>query len=75
VVVEVLSPSNTRAKVDRQRVVALSAGTLEFWIVNPDKRTVQITNSEGVREYAAGDSIPLAIFGSATISVDQIFAV
>lgn len=33
-IVEVLSPSNTPAKVNRQRIVALSAGTVEFWVVD-----------------------------------------
>lgn len=56
-------------------MVALSAGTLEFWVVDPETRSVQITDSSGVRQYGAADSIPLTMFGNETISVDQIFAV
>jgi Uma2 family endonuclease len=33
-IVELLSPSNNPAKVNRQRIVALSAGTEEFWVVD-----------------------------------------
>ncbi len=37
-IVEVLSPSNTTAKVARQRIIAMSAGAEEFWVVDADKR-------------------------------------
>ena len=74
-IVEVLSPSNTPVKVNRQRVVAMSAGTQEFWVADPDKRTVQITDGSGTREYGGGDEIPVRVFGSRTITADQIFAV
>jgi Uma2 family endonuclease len=74
-IVEVLSPSNTPAKINRQRVVALSAGTLEFWVVDPEMRTVQISDSHGLRTYTADDVVPVAMFGSATVRVDQIFEV
>jgi len=42
-IVEALSPSNTPAKVNRQRLVALSGGTEEFWEVDAESRTVQVT--------------------------------
>jgi Uma2 family endonuclease len=74
-IVEVLSPSNTSAKVNRQRVIAMSAGTQEFWVVDPDKRTVQITNGNGTFEYASGNEIQPTVFTTGTIAIDQIFAV
>ena len=74
-VVEVLSPSNTPAKVNRQRIVPMSAGAQEFWVVDPDERTVQVTDRQGLRTYAPGDAIPLSIFEGSTIAVDQIFAI
>lgn len=74
-IVEVLSPSNTQAKVKRQRVIAMSAGTREFWVVDPLKRTVHITDSDGVREYGTGDIIPLPLLNNCTAAVDQIFLV
>lgn len=73
-VVEVLSPSNAPAKLNRQRIVAMSAGTQEFWVVDPERRTVLVTNLSGTNVYASGDSIPLTIFCAATLAVDQIFA-
>jgi Uma2 family endonuclease len=72
-VVEVLSPSNTPAKVNRQRIVAMSAGTQEFWVVDPDLRTVQVTSLSGTKTYVVGDAIPISLFGEAAILVSKIF--
>lgn len=74
-IVEVLSPSNTPAKVNRQRIVAMSAGAQEFWVVDPNERTVQITHPGGVQTYASGDSIQLSLCGGGTIAVDRVFDV
>jgi Uma2 family endonuclease len=70
-IVEVLSPSNTPSKVNRQRIVAMSAGTLEFWVVDAQARTVQITSPGGTALYAAGTRIPIPMF-SADLAVDVI---
>jgi Uma2 family endonuclease len=72
--IEVLSPSNTQAKLNRQRVVAMSAGTQEFWVVDPDARTVHVTDLHGSRTYATREAIPLSILGGATLAVERIFA-
>ncbi|MCW5977999.1 MAG: Uma2 family endonuclease [Bryobacteraceae bacterium] len=66
---EVLSPSNTSAKVNRQRIIALSAGTQEFWVVDPGARTVHVTSLGG----AAGQAVSSTVLGG-TVEVDQIFA-
>ena len=73
-IVEVLSPSNTPAKVNRQRIVAMSAGTQEFWVVDAEKRTVQVTSLTGANVYTTGDVIPVAVFGGDSLPVDQVFA-
>jgi Uma2 family endonuclease len=74
-VVEVLSPSNTAAKVNRQRVLAMSAGTGEFWVVDADRRTVHVTELRSTTIYAAGDFIPLMLFDGLRIPVEEIFAI
>jgi len=71
-IIEVLSPSNNPVKMNRQRIVALSAGTLEFWVVDAEKKTVQITDLSGSRVFSDGDAIPVQLFGIA-ITMDQIF--
>lgn len=73
-IVEVLSPSNTAVKVNRQRIVALSAGTVEFWVVDAGKRTVQVTDPGGSKTYSCGETIPVGLLAGA-IDVDQIFSV
>jgi len=73
-VVEVLSPSNTPAKVSRQRIVAMSAGAQVFWVVDPETRTVLVTDLGGTKLYAAGDAIPITIFEGA-VAVDDVFAI
>jgi len=72
-IVEVLSPSNTPVKVNRQRIVAMSAGTQEFWVVDAENRTVQVTDSSGTKVYRAGQSIPVAALGGGILAVEQIF--
>ena len=74
-IVEVLSPSNTPAKVNRQRLVAMSAGTEEFWVVDAVERTVQVTSAAGTAIYGLGDLISPAILGGGAIEVAAIFAV
>ena len=71
-IVEVLSPSNTPSKIDRQRIVALSAGTQEFWVVDPERRIVQVTDLAGTKVYGAGDSIVLPVFDNSVLAVDSL---
>ena len=73
-VVEVLSPSNRPAKLNRQRMVAMSAGTQEFWVVDGEKRTVEVTTLKAWRAFNSGETIPLT-FLDASIAVDDIFAI
>jgi Uma2 family endonuclease len=71
-IVEVLSPSNSPAKIDRQRIVAMSAGTQEFWIVDPERGTVQVTNLNGTNTYTSADVIELALFGAGALRVESL---
>jgi Uma2 family endonuclease len=72
-IIEVRSPSNTDEELNRKRVVAMSAGTLEFWVVDGNSRSVQVTTRGGVRTYRAGESIDLTAVPEVTVSVDAIF--
>jgi Uma2 family endonuclease len=72
-IVEVLSPSNTPAKFNRQRAVAMSAGTEAFWVVDEDQRTIHVTTPRGAKLYTEGDTIPLPMFGAETLDVERIF--
>lgn len=55
------------------RIVALSSGTAEFWVVDPIGRTVTVTQPSGTTLYRAGDMISVLHFET-PVSVDAIFA-
>jgi len=74
-VIEVLSPSNTKAEIREKAVLCLSSGTQEFWVVDPKRETVSITRQGSVTTvYRVGDRIPLPMFGG-HLDVSEIFAV
>jgi Uma2 family endonuclease len=73
-IVEVLSPSNPIEKVRQQRMVALSAGTQEFWIVDTPEHVVVVTDLSTATVYASGETIPATAYHAA-IAVDDIFNV
>lgn len=63
-VIQILSPSNTAAELYDKEKVCLENGTKEFWIVDPDGRTIA---------YSSGREIPLALLGGTQLAVDAIF--
>jgi len=74
IVIEVLSPSNTKRMIHEKAVLCLSSGTLQFWVVDPKGKTVAVTPKDGSAVvYHIGDCIPLPIFQS-NLSVAEIFS-
>ncbi len=73
-VIEVLSPSNTRREIQEKAALCLSTGAQEFWVVDQKRGAVTVmrTGAEPVI-YRTGDIIPLPLFG-ASLAVDEIFA-
>lgn len=75
-VVEVLSPSNTKAEMDDRKRTMFAGGCVQFWIVELKSKTVTVSTPDGQeRVYKAGDQVPLDVFGGPSIAVDDIFAV
>jgi len=73
-VVEVLSPSNTKAEMREKAALYLATGCVEFWVVDPKRRTVSITRRNGQNAaFGSGTQIPLPLLESG-IAVDEIFA-
>ena len=73
--IEVLSPSNTRSEMRERQSLCLANGTVEFWIVNIDQRNISVTHRDGsVQTYNPGDHIPLALLNAPPVPVDAIFA-
>ena len=72
-VIEVLSPSNTPARMGVTEQLCLNNGCLEFWVIDPKKQTVRISTPQGLlTTYKSGDQIPLLYGG--TLPVNAIFA-
>jgi Uma2 family endonuclease len=74
-VIEVLSPSNTADEIYDKEQTCLANGSREFWVVNPKRRCVKITTSDGrTQTYETGQRLPLPLFGpNAHLDVDDIF--
>lgn len=72
-VIEVLSPSNTKAEIHEKAVLCLSSGAQEFWVVDPKRETVSVTRQGSVPAvYRRGDRIPLSLFAG-DLAVSEIF--
>jgi Uma2 family endonuclease len=74
-IAEVLSRSdpNTPEKMNRQRIVAISGGTREFWVVNTETQTVHVTTAVGVQVYGLGELVPCSLSPRKYVAVDGIF--
>ena len=74
-VIEVLSPSNTKAEIHEKAVLCLSTGAQEFWVLDPKRKTVSVTPQNGSTVvYRLGERIPLPMFQS-EVEVAEIFGV
>jgi Uma2 family endonuclease len=72
-VVEVLSPSNTVDEINDKMDVCLTSGCLSFWVVDPKRQMVSVTEGDVIRQYRASASIPLPQPLEGTIPVGAIF--
>jgi Uma2 family endonuclease len=72
-VIEVLSPSNTPARMGVTEQLCLNNGCLEFWVIDPKKQTVRISTPQShFTTWKSGDQIPLLYGG--TLPVNAIFS-
>jgi Uma2 family endonuclease len=73
-VIEVLSPSNTKAEMRERATLCLANGCLEFWVVDEKNQLIMVSTPNGVTvTYHSGQVIPLPLFGGASLPVDRIF--
>jgi Uma2 family endonuclease len=73
-VVEVLSPSNTAAEMRDKRKLCLENGSIEFWLVDPIQREVEVSTPDGHSiTYKSGQQILLFFAPETTLTVDSIF--
>ncbi len=72
-VIEVLSPSNTVDEIHEKMDVCMTNGCLSFWVVDPKRRTVSVTEADVTRQYRESTSIPLPQPLEGAIRVAAIF--
>jgi hypothetical protein len=62
-VIEVLSPSNTKREMQEKATLYLATGAQEFWIVDAKRENVTVVRREGSAVYEISQRIMLASFG------------
>ena len=73
--IEVISPSNTSSELRDKRKLCLENGSLEFWVVDPDHREIEITTPDGRSIiYKSGEQVPLFFAPGARLAVQDVFA-
>jgi Uma2 family endonuclease len=77
-VAEILSLSNTASEMERKFKLYQEAGVREYWILDPDNKTLRTHRFEGAqiltRFYGSGAKAPVDVFESLEIDLDLVFA-
>ena len=76
-VVEILSPSSQRIDRWHKFHAYQKAGVREFWIVDPENRTVQAhllqDKQYSIAMYGGEDKVPVTVLPGCVLSIDEIF--
>lgn len=73
-VIEVISPSNTKLELREKAALCLATGAAEFWMVDPESRSVAVVRrGQPDVSYQTGSSIPLTLFTAEPLPVADIF--
>ena len=77
-IIEILSPSNTKHDLKTKFDLYEEVGVPEYWIVNPWDKTVLVYHLQnkvyiGSKFYTEGESVSSVIFTYLKVSVDDIF--
>jgi Uma2 family endonuclease len=73
-IIKILSPSNRRVKIERQRLAAFSCGTREFWVVDPKSKTIEVfVLGKPPRVYRVGETIRVSVLPGASFRVGDLF--
>ena len=72
-VVEVLSPSNTMDEINDKMAICMDNGCVSFWVVDPKRKRVSVTEGSITRHYGEREAISCSIL-TGEIRVRDIFA-
>jgi len=74
-VIEILSPSNTVAEMERKLLLYLKAGVNEYWVVSPENKSVVVYNfkDKGIYGYKDNEIVPVATLPGLNILLEQVF--
>jgi len=73
-IIEVLSPSNRRSKINAQRAAAFVSGTREFWVIDTLKRSVQVFYPNHQEKlYVASESVPVDVVPGYSLALATLF--
>lgn len=76
-VIEVTSPSNPQHDYGIKLFKYRTAGVREYWIVNPQKKTVMVFDFENEKEsnqYNFEDDIPVCIYSDLSINITDLLS-
>ncbi len=80
-IIEILSPGNTRREMKDKFEVYEESGVREYWIVRPEERSVQVFLLDEVQEKYYGikpfideDQMPSHIFPDLVVDLKEVFA-
>ncbi|CAM3810896.1 Uma2 family endonuclease [Flavobacterium branchiophilum] len=77
-IVEIVSPNNSKYDVDTKFKLYQEAGVMEYWIVQTEMKTVLVYRLQngiyvGSKPFAEGEIIESPLFPEMTIAVDEVF--
>jgi Uma2 family endonuclease len=73
-IIEVLSPSSRGAEIQRQRIAAFSGGNREFWVVDSEAQTVEVSlPGRASHLYQVNDDVPVNVLPGVLFPVSKIF--
>lgn len=74
-VIEVKSPSNSKHELHDKAMTTLAGeGAVEFWIADPETASITVySKAAGVRNYGAGESVPVPLL-AISVEIDPLFA-
>ncbi|MDX2182172.1 MAG: Uma2 family endonuclease [Bryobacteraceae bacterium] len=72
--VEVMSPSNSRAEMLEREELCLANGCHEFWTMYPEERRIRVATPSQVLIYDPTDMIACSLFPGWSAKVSELFA-